>query len=65
MLASDSERPKAYGFLASFLFMGQFCSPFLTQPIVKVFGLIEMFVIMGFVLYGLAVVFLFVRAKAA
>lgn len=65
MLASDSERPKAYGFLASFLFMGQFCSPFLTQPIVKAFGLIEMFVIMGFVLYGLAVAFLFARTKAA
>lgn len=64
-LASDSERPRAYGFLASFLFMGQFCSPFLTQPLVKGFGLVEMFVIMGFVLYGLAVVFLFVRAKTA
>lgn len=61
MLASDSERPKAYGFLASFLFMGQFCSPFLTQPIVKAFGLIEMFVIMSVVLYGLAAVFFFYK----
>ena len=64
MLASDSERPKAYGFLASFLFMGQFCSPFLTQPVVKAFGLIEMFVIMGFVLYGLAAVFFFYKGAS-
>lgn len=61
MIASDSERPKAYGFLASFLFMGQFCSPFLTQPLVKGFGLVEMFIIMGFVLYGLAFAFLFAK----
>ena len=58
-LAKDYERPKAYGFLASFLFMGQFSSPFITQPFVEYFGLTQMFVLFGCVILGFCFISLF------
>ena len=46
-LTNETNRAKAYGFLASSVFIGQFLSPIITQPIVEVFGLINMFLIFG------------------
>ncbi|PAF49130.1 MFS transporter [Helicobacter sp. 12S02232-10] len=63
MLAKDFERAKAYGFLAASLFMGQFISPFITQPIAKAFGLIDMFWIFGGLVYVVALIFLFAKMK--
>ncbi|PAF47107.1 MFS transporter [Helicobacter sp. 12S02634-8] len=63
MLAADHERAKAYGFLAASLFMGQFISPFITQPVVKIFGLVDMFWIFGLVVYAVALIFLFAKSK--
>ncbi|PAF42617.1 MFS transporter [Helicobacter sp. 11S03491-1] len=60
-LAKDNQRAKAYGFLAASLFMGQFISPFITQPVVEYFGLNSMFCIFGGVVYMVALVFLFAK----
>ncbi|PAF41916.1 MFS transporter [Helicobacter sp. 11S02596-1] len=62
-LAKDAERAKAYGFLAASLFMGQFISPFMTQPVVNAVGLTPMFVVFGVVVYVVACVFLFAKMK--
>ncbi len=63
MLANDNERAKAYGFLASFIFMGQFSSPFFTQPLVRYFGLIHMLLICGGVIYIMSIVMFFYKSK--
>ncbi|RDU65676.1 MFS transporter [Helicobacter sp. MIT 14-3879] len=57
-LTNDSIRAKAYGFLASSVFMGQFLSPFITQPIAYRFGIINMFLIFGILLLAIGVIFL-------
>ncbi|PAF54227.1 MFS transporter [Helicobacter sp. 13S00482-2] len=62
-LAKDTERAKAYGFLAASLFMGQFISPIITQPVVYYFGLIKMFCIFGGLLYVIAFLFLILKSK--
>lgn len=58
-LTNDNIRAKAYGFLASFIFMGQFLSPFITQPIINTFGLVKMFLVFGLILCALGILFLF------
>lgn len=57
-LTNESNRAKAYGFLASSVFIGQFLSPIITQPIVKKFGLINMFLIFGLLSLSIASIFL-------
>lgn len=47
-------RGKAYGFMASCLFFGQFVSPLLTQPLVSSIGLIEMFLLLAIILFVVA-----------
>ncbi|MDE6886224.1 MAG: MFS transporter [Helicobacteraceae bacterium] len=59
LLTNDNIRAKAYGFLASFIFMGQFLSPFITQPIINTFGLVKMFLVFGLILCALGILFLF------
>ena len=49
-VAADSERARAAGFLSSSVFMGQFCSPFLTQPLVRLGGITLMLEINGIIL---------------
>lgn len=49
LLASDNVRAKAYGFLVSSVFMGQFLSPIITQPIVNIVGLVNMFLVFGLI----------------
>ncbi|MDO7252970.1 MFS transporter [Helicobacter cappadocius] len=62
-LAKDTEKAKAYGFLAASLFMGQFISPIITQPVVNSFGLIKMFCIFGGLMYVIALLFLVLKSK--
>lgn len=57
-LTDDKNRAKAYGLLAGSIFNAQFLSPFVTQPFVKRFGLIEMFLIFGLLTVALGVGFL-------
>ena len=61
-LASSDTKAKAYGFLVSFVFMGQFLSPLISQPLVNNFGLVNMFIyIGGFLLLFSFLVFLFLK----
>ena len=56
-LTNQNNRAKAYGFLVSSVFIGQFSSPLLTQPIVSNFGLLNMFLVFGFVSFFVASMF--------
>lgn len=57
-VAGDFERAKAAGFLSASVFMGQFCSPFITQPLVRMGGIPFMLDINGFILLTSAGIFL-------
>ncbi|RAX54725.1 hypothetical protein CCY99_02905 [Helicobacter sp. 16-1353] len=54
-LTKDSFRAKAYGFLASSYFLGQFLSPIITQPIVEMINIVNMFLAIGIIslLFGI------------
>lgn len=56
-------RARAYGILASFIFLGQFLSPIISQPIVRQIGLIEAFLVWAIVIYFVTILFLFFRQK--
>lgn len=62
-LTNENNRAKAYGFLASSMFMGQFCSPFITNPVLNHFGIIKMFLIFGVVLIIVGLLFLTIKQK--
>uniref|UniRef100_UPI0026222DB9 MFS transporter n=1 Tax=Helicobacter japonicus TaxID=425400 RepID=UPI0026222DB9 len=57
-MAGESERAKAAGFLSASVFMGQFCSPFITQPLVRIGGIPFMLDINGVILLISAGIFL-------
>lgn len=57
-LSTKHTRAKAYGFLASSVFMGQFLSPFITEPFVEKFGLMAMFSIFSICILLVGFVFL-------
>lgn len=50
-------RGKAYGILASCMFFGQFISPMVTQPIVRVIGLVEMFLVCAILVFAVTIFF--------
>ncbi len=54
--AHQSRRGKAAGALTSALFFGQFCSPLLTQPIVRIIGVQHLFSVVGIGLLFLALI---------
>lgn len=56
-------RARAYGILASFIFLGQFLSPIISQPIVRQMGLIEAFLVWAIVIYFVTILFLFFKQK--
>lgn len=57
-LTNQHNRAKAYGFLVSSVFIAQFSSPLLTQPIVGKFGLLNMFLVFGLISFFIATMFL-------
>lgn len=57
-VASEYERAKAAGFLSASVFMGQFCSPFIIQPLVRLGGIPFMLNVNGVILLISAVIFL-------
>jgi MFS family permease len=54
--AHQSKRGKAAGLLTSALFFGQFCSPLVTQPIVRHIGVQHLFSVVGAFLLAIALV---------
>ncbi|MCX2717696.1 MFS transporter [Helicobacter sp. MIT 21-1697] len=57
-VAGEYERAKAAGFLSASVFMGQFCSPFITQPLVRLGDIPFMLNVNGVILLVSAVIFL-------
>ncbi|MCE3039140.1 MFS transporter [Helicobacter anatolicus] len=62
-LAYEYERPRAYGFLASSLFMGQFISPLLTQIFVHYIGMVKMIGVFSLMILGSGFLFLLFSLK--
>lgn len=56
-IAKDSIRARALGGLSSFVFLGHFSSPLLTQPIVQHFGLFSLFLFFAIFIYLLGILF--------
>lgn len=42
-ICPENARARAYGILASCIFLGQFLSPIISQPIVRQMGLVDAF----------------------
>ncbi len=63
-LASEKERPRAYGFLSSCMFMGQFASPLISQPIVHRIGIPHTIGLVAIFTYGIAFIFFFTKHKS-
>ncbi|MCX6074443.1 MAG: MFS transporter [Campylobacterales bacterium] len=61
--AHQSRRGKAAGALTSALFFGQFCSPLLTQPIVRIIGVQHLFFVVGSGLLLLALILFFFQRQ--
>lgn len=64
-LADDKERPRAYGFLASCMFMGQFASPLISQTLVHHMDIVKMLGAVALTCYCAAFLFLFFRVSNA
>lgn len=62
-LAKPTNRVKATAFLSSFLFLGQFFSPFLTHPFIQKAGIQGAFIMLGAILFCV-VVFAIIIKKA-
>ncbi|PAF42523.1 MFS transporter [Helicobacter sp. 11S02629-2] len=63
-LAEEKIKARAYGFLSSFLFMGQFISPFFSQPLVRYLGLSNMFLVTAFIAFVGMIIFIVVSVKS-
>lgn len=62
-ICPENARARAYGILASCIFLGQFLSPIISQPIVRQIGLIPMFLVWAVVIYAVIVPFFFLKSK--
>lgn len=62
-LAPSVVRGKAVGILSSCIFLGQFLSPLLTQPLVSSIGLFEMFLLYAVLIFIVALVFFIASQK--
>ncbi|WP_180762758.1 MFS transporter [Helicobacter sp. 12S02232-10] len=58
-IAPEMQRAKALGFFASAIFLGQFFSPLMTQPIVDRMSILGLFLIFTCLLYMLGLFFIF------
>ncbi len=64
-ICPENARARAYGILASCIFLGQFLSPIISQPIVRQIGLIPMFLLWAVVIYAVIVPFFFLKSKSS
>lgn len=62
-ICPPNARAKAYGILASCVFLGQFLSPIITQPMVRRIGLIDMFLAWAIIVYVSIIPFIFFKEK--
>lgn len=62
-ICPQNARAKAYGILASCVFLGQFLSPVITQPMVRQIGLINMFLAWAIIVYVAMIPFIFFKEK--
>lgn len=62
-ICPENARARAYGILSSCIFLGQFLSPIISQPIVRQIGLIPMLLVWAIVVYVVIVPFLFLKTK--
>ncbi|EJS9945118.1 MFS transporter, partial [Campylobacter coli] len=62
-ICPENARSRAYGILASCIFLGQFLSPIISQPIVRQMGLVDAFLIWSIVIFIVCIVFLFLKQK--
>lgn len=62
-LAPQAVRGKVVGILSSCIFLGQFLSPLLTQPLVALIGLFEMFLLYAALLFIVALIFFIAKLK--
>jgi len=52
-IAKPHQRGKAMGIMSSFMFFGQFASPLITQPFIRTYGLLELFLGLSVVIFAL------------
>ncbi len=65
-LVSSKKRVKSSGYLTSSFFLGQFFSPILTMPVVHYFGVQHSFMIIGFIIIFILILFaLYFRSQNA
>lgn len=62
-ICPENSRARAYGILASCVFLGQFLSPIISQPIVRKIGLIDMFLVWAVVVLIVIIPYLFLKPK--
>ncbi|TKX30886.1 MFS transporter [Campylobacter aviculae] len=62
-ICPEEARARAYGILASCIFLGQFLSPIISQPIVRKLGLIDAFLIWAIVIFIVCIIFVFLKQK--
>ncbi|MCW1360295.1 MFS transporter [Campylobacter sp. CCS1377] len=63
-ICPENARARAYGILASCMFLGQFLSPIISQPIVRQIGLINAFLVWAVMIYFVGMIFLFMKTKS-
>lgn len=62
-ICPENARARAYGILASCIFLGQFLSPIISQPIVRQLGLVDAFLIWAILNFVVCIVFLFLKQR--
>ncbi|CBG40541.1 MFS transporter [Helicobacter mustelae] len=63
-IAEEGERSRAYGFLASSVFLGQATSPLITQTFVSHLGIVKMIAIFTLMLFSVSFLFLFMSWRS-
>ncbi|MFB1645055.1 MFS transporter [Campylobacter molothri] len=63
-ICPEDARARAYGILASCIFLGQFLSPIISQPLVRQIGLVDAFLIWAIVIFTVCIIFIFLKQKA-
>lgn len=58
-ICPENARSRAYGFLVSCIFLGQFLSPIISQPIIRQMSLVDAFLIWSIVIFIVCIVFYF------
>ncbi|MCX2683512.1 MFS transporter [Campylobacter sp. MIT 21-1685] len=63
-ICPKNARARAYGILASCIFLGQFLSPIISQPLVRKIGLVDAFLVWSIVIFIIFFLFFFFREES-